>query len=102
MLRVLLILIPLGLTIYAFIDCIGTKDEDVRHLPKVVWAILILLFSLVGSLSWLFAGKKREFAGRPNGGRNQWVAPDDNPDFLKSLDENRKDDRKNDSPDDPH
>ncbi|MET9993067.1 PLD nuclease N-terminal domain-containing protein [Streptomyces mutabilis] len=89
MLRVLMFLIPLALSVYAFIDCISTKDDDIRHMPKPLWAILVLLFPLVGSISWIIAGKKRQPAGsspwQGGGGRRQWVAPDDNPDFLKSL-----------------
>ncbi|MEU9591294.1 PLD nuclease N-terminal domain-containing protein [Streptomyces sp. NPDC048193] len=88
MLRVLMFLVPLALSVYAFIDCISTKDEDVRHMPKPLWAILVLLFPMVGSISWIIAGKKRQAAdaaSRQGGGRRQWVAPDDNPDFLKSL-----------------
>ncbi|MFC7815241.1 PLD nuclease N-terminal domain-containing protein [Streptomyces sp. NPDC057367] len=98
MLRVLMFLIPLALSVYAFIDCISTKDDDIRHMPKPLWAILVLLFPLVGSISWLIAGKKRQPAGSSpwgGGGRRQWVAPDDNPDFLKSLD---KDDEKDEDP----
>jgi len=98
MLRVLMFLVPLALSVYAFIDCISTEDEDIRHMPKPLWAILVLLFPLVGSVSWLIAGKRRSPAGegRPGvrgagGGRSrQWVAPDDNPDFLSSLDEDGK------------
>ncbi|CAM5353052.1 PLD nuclease N-terminal domain-containing protein [Streptomyces fumanus] len=88
MLRVLMFLVPLALSVYAFIDCISTKDDDVRHMPKPLWAILVLLFPLVGSLSWIIAGKKRATA--PSFERRQWVAPDDNPEFLKSLDEDKK------------
>ncbi|MFF9496820.1 PLD nuclease N-terminal domain-containing protein [Streptomyces flaveolus] len=92
MLRVLMFLVPLALSVYAFIDCISTKDADIRHMPKPLWAILVLLFPLVGSISWLIAGKKRHPAGTAfgqGGGQRQWVAPDDNPDFLKSLGEDR-------------
>ncbi|MEV5551422.1 PLD nuclease N-terminal domain-containing protein [Streptomyces sp. NPDC052309] len=101
MLRVLMFLVPLALSVYAFIDCISTKDEDVRHMPKPLWAILVLLFPLVGSISWIIAGKKRQPAdGSPwqGGGRRQWVAPDDNPEFLKSLDDKSLDDDKDDRP----
>ncbi|MEV0242986.1 PLD nuclease N-terminal domain-containing protein [Streptomyces sp. NPDC050674] len=97
MLRVLMFLVPLALSVYAFIDCISTKDDDIRHMPKPLWAILVLLFPLVGSISWLIAGKKRSpaadgWSGARGGRSRQWVAPDDNPDFLKSLDEDKKKD----------
>ncbi len=99
MLRVLMILVPLALSIYAFIDCITTQEKDVRHIPKPLWAILILLFPLVGSISWLIVGRDRASAsGRIGGapGRRSgsgWVAPDDNPEFLKSLGDEQKKDR---------
>jgi len=105
MLRVLMFLVPLALSVYAFIDCISTKDEDVRHMPKPLWAILVLVFPLAGSISWLIAGKKRHPAGAggtggltgsagspwSRGGGQQWVAPDDNPEFLKSLKDEKGD-----------
>ncbi|MDT6986252.1 PLD nuclease N-terminal domain-containing protein [Streptomyces lusitanus] len=104
MLRVLMFLVPLALSVYAFIDCISTNDDDIRHMPKPLWAILVLLFPLVGSISWLIAGKKRQPAGRSPwqaGGGRQWVAPDDNPDFLKSLDEDTKREKDRDPDEDP-
>ncbi|WP_262006702.1 PLD nuclease N-terminal domain-containing protein [Streptomyces sp. FIT100] len=94
MLRVLMFLVPLALSIYAFIDCISTDEKEIRHLPKPLWAILVLLFPLVGSVSWLIAGKDRTVQ-RPARRQGGWVAPDDNPEFLKSLDEER------DQPHDP-
>ncbi|GAA3164931.1 PLD nuclease N-terminal domain-containing protein [Streptomyces virens] len=108
MLRVLMFLVPLALSVYAFIDCISTEEDDIRHMPKPLWAILVLVFPLVGSISWIIAGKKRHPAGAGGaigsawsrgGGRRQWVAPDDNPDFLKSLDEDQGRD-KDDKPED--
>ncbi|WP_369248377.1 PLD nuclease N-terminal domain-containing protein [Streptomyces sp. R41] len=101
MLRYLPFLLVLALWIYAFIDCLNTPEEEVRGLPKVVWVIIILLFGevLVGPIAWLVAGRNRR---GPAGGstpsewhrnhRTQYVAPDDNPEFLNSLKaENRKD-----------
>jgi hypothetical protein len=93
MLRVLMILVPLALSIYAFIDCITTDEKDVRHIPKPVWAILVLLFPLVGSIAWLMVGRKPAAGtGSAGGRRGGWVAPDDNPDFLKSLEKDGKKD----------
>ncbi|MEU0282615.1 MULTISPECIES: PLD nuclease N-terminal domain-containing protein [unclassified Streptomyces] len=93
MLRVLMLLVPLALSIYAFIDCITTDEKEIRYLPKPIWAILVLLFPLVGSISWLIVGRERTTAVRRGGG---WVAPDDNPEFLNSLkDEKNVRDEKN-------
>ncbi|HEY8986791.1 MAG TPA: PLD nuclease N-terminal domain-containing protein [Streptomyces sp.] len=99
MLRLLLFLVPLALMIFAFIDCLNTPEDEVRHLPKVAWVFIILLFPLAGSIAWLVTGKVRT---PPTGGRTPsewhrnhrqtWVAPDDDPEFLNSLkEENKKD-----------
>ncbi|MEU6555685.1 PLD nuclease N-terminal domain-containing protein [Streptomyces sp. NPDC046915] len=100
MLRYLPLLLVLALWIFAFVDCLNTPEEEVRALPKVIWVIVILLFGevLVGPVAWLIAGKNRGArAGGPDGGQGggggRWVAPDDNPEFLKSL---NKDDPKGD------
>lgn len=92
MLRALIYLLPLALTIYAFIDCLNTPEDEAKHLPKIAWVFIILLFWIVGPIVWLAAGKPRHApaGGRTpsewhRGRRTTWVAPDDNPDFLKSL-----------------
>ncbi|OIJ66768.1 PLD nuclease N-terminal domain-containing protein [Streptomyces mangrovisoli] len=107
MLSYLPYLLVLALWIYAFVDCLNTPEEEVRGLPKVIWVIVILLFGevLVGPVAWLLAGKVRRapadgttpgpaspgtasFGAAAPGRREPaavWVAPDDNPEFLKSL-----------------
>ncbi|MEU2118867.1 PLD nuclease N-terminal domain-containing protein [Streptomyces sp. NPDC016459] len=93
MLRALLFILPLALMIYAFIDCLNTPEEEVKHLPKPVWAIVILLFSVVGAVGWIAAGKERRPRTRGGAGAGGWVAPDDNPEFLKSLKDEKKSDQ---------
>ncbi|MFJ8863354.1 PLD nuclease N-terminal domain-containing protein [Streptomyces sp. NPDC102451] len=102
MLRALIYILPLALTIFAFIDCLNTPEDEAKHLPKIAWVFIILLFWIVGPIVWLAAGKVRH---APAGGlapsrgrRSTWVAPDDNPDFLKSLkDGDKKDGDRQDS-----
>ncbi|MEU7137201.1 PLD nuclease N-terminal domain-containing protein [Streptomyces sp. NPDC046261] len=99
MLRYLPFLLILALWIYTFIDCLNTPEKEVRGLPKLAWVFIILLFGevLVGPVAWLVAGRPRAAARRP-GGRQRWVAPDDNPEFLRSL---KKDDEKDQGADGP-
>ncbi|UNT01145.1 PLDc N-terminal domain-containing protein [Streptomyces tubbatahanensis] len=89
MIRLLPVLVILALWIYAFIDCLNTPENEVRKLPKVVWVILILLFGqvLLGPVAWFLVGRPRRNTpyGAVRADERRWVAPDDNPDFLKSL-----------------
>lgn len=98
MLNILLVVVVLSLWIYAFIDCLTTPDERVRNLPKVIWIIVILIFGgtlLLGPVAWLVAGRPRAGAvdhrrgedgePRPRTEPRRFVAPDDNPAFLASL-----------------
>ncbi|GAA2129678.1 PLD nuclease N-terminal domain-containing protein [Kitasatospora kazusensis] len=89
MLRILPPLLVIAFWIWAFIDCVTTPEQEVRHLPKVVWVIIVLLFPLIGSVAWLVAGRLRGGtgpAGAPAGARaGRPVAPDDDPEFLASL-----------------
>jgi hypothetical protein len=94
MLRVLIILLPVALAIYALVDLVQTEDGDVQGLPKIAWAAIIVLVAVVGPLAWILAGKR---SGRllsrllppepgtlgPHGARQ--VPPDDDVDFLAKL-----------------
>ncbi|MGW4893769.1 PLD nuclease N-terminal domain-containing protein [Kitasatospora sp. NPDC004240] len=102
MLRILTFVLPLALWVWAFIDCLTTPEEEVKHLPKVIWVIIVLLFPLVGSIAWLVAGKQRAYARPAGGGRTTGypeyerarggrpLAPDDDPEFLASLKKDNK------------
>lgn len=90
MLRILPPLLVLALWIWAFIDCLTTPEEEVKHMPKVIWVIIVLLFPLLGSIAWLAIGKQRggmstAQAVRASRSAGRQVAPDDNPEFLASL-----------------
>lgn len=87
MVRLLPFLIILGLDIYAVVDAIQTDDASVRHLPKILWILLILIFSPIGAVAWLVVGRAR---GQQNGRQrpNRPApprGPDDDPDFLRNL-----------------
>ncbi|HTE75027.1 MAG TPA: PLD nuclease N-terminal domain-containing protein [Actinomycetes bacterium] len=115
MLKVLLYLLPLALAIYALVDLVQTKDDEIQGLPKLAWVGLIVVFWVIGPIAWLLAGKRggRSFlpdpqaraAGGPTRGRP--VAPDDDPDFLRGLGRQspppapRPVDPEDDTPDDP-
>jgi Phospholipase_D-nuclease N-terminal len=102
----LLFLIEVALVAVALISCLSAEDEEIRTLPRVGWIFVILLVPLVGAVAWFSAGRPvpvgdgvriRGLGGgyRPGSraARGDWprphrrvVAPDDDPDFLRSLD----------------
>ena len=92
MLKVLLYATPLILAVYAMVDLVQTKDEDVQGLPKLVWVLVILFGWVVGPIAWLIAGRRgRGLPGLPprvagpDSGTGRPMAPDDDPDFLRGL-----------------
>jgi hypothetical protein len=89
-------LADLAILAIALIDCLSSEGYEIRALPKPVWVLLILLFSPIGGIAWFVAGRPRhdevdqEDSWRPgkgfsvDRGRRQ-LAPDDDPEFLRSL-----------------
>lgn len=98
MLRYLPFLLVLAVWIFAFIDCLNTPEKEIRKLPKVAWVIIILLFGqvLLGPIAWFAVGRPRRNApyGATRPQERRWVAPDDNPEFLKSINESKRSPRK--------
>ncbi|MDZ5660453.1 PLDc_N domain-containing protein [Nocardioides sp. zg-1308] len=63
--RIVLFLVPIVLGIYCLVEAISSRDDEVRHLSKVWWIVLILFFPFVGSVAWLAAGRPVRAARRP-------------------------------------
>jgi len=54
----LLSLLVLALMIGALIDVIMRDESQVKHLPKMVWIILIILLPLIGGILWFALGRE--------------------------------------------
>ncbi|QDY06891.1 PLDc_N domain-containing protein [Micromonospora sp. HM134] len=95
-LYVLLFLLQVVLAACALISCLSAEDGTVRGLPRFAWVVVILFFPLVGSIAWFLAGRPVAEGDRRLGwppASRRPVAPDDDPEFLKSIDERvRRDD----------
>ncbi|MCQ4121560.1 PLDc N-terminal domain-containing protein [Rhodococcus tibetensis] len=59
-------LIVLIVWVGCLIDVICAEEYRVRHLPKTLWLIIVILLPLIGSVLWLLVG-------RPHGG--SWAGP---------------------------
>jgi hypothetical protein len=78
--KVLLVLVAVGLTIYAVLDVATTARKDVPAMPKWLW-LLAVLVPVVGPLTWLVLSRR---ARRPRP-VPRITGPDDDPDFLRGL-----------------
>jgi hypothetical protein len=107
----LLFLVQIVLAVIALISCISAEDGELRGLPKLAWVVVILLFPLIGSIVYFIAGRPVTTTPRPGVWRmgggfpeadraRRPLAPDDDPDFLRSLRERREDTPKDKPKDD--
>ncbi len=56
-------LIVLCLWLFCLIEAIRSDEGSIRHLPKLAWVVIVLLFPLAGSIAWLVAGRPVGSAG---------------------------------------
>jgi hypothetical protein len=87
MLRVVVVLVVVGVTVYALVDCARSNEPELRLLSKPLWLLVILLLPLAGPVLYLTLGRAPEAppapAARP-------LAPDDDPEFLRRLELERR------------
>lgn len=55
----LLTIATLAVMIFALVDIITSDEWRIKHLPKVAWAIIVILLPLIGSIIWFVLGKER-------------------------------------------
>jgi hypothetical protein len=84
MVRALLILLPLVLTLYTFVDCAMRDDSQIKRIPKWGWLLVILFLQPIGGIVYLVIGRVRKLRG-PKPGKKRILPPDDDPDFLRSI-----------------
>ncbi|KYJ97632.1 PLDc N-terminal domain-containing protein [Microbacterium sp. CH1] len=58
-------LLVIALMIGALIDIITRDDSQVKHLPKMVWIIIVILLPLIGSALWFALGREYGEGGVP-------------------------------------
>jgi hypothetical protein len=96
--RFLIVLALLTLQVYALVDLVRARSDEVRVIPKSLW-FLIWLIPIAGPVAWLLLGRP-QVGPSPGGGGSGGggitggprpptgpAAPDDDPEFLRRLDE---------------
>jgi hypothetical protein len=95
-LLVFLVIAEITVMVIALIDCLSVPAEDIRLLPRALWAFLIVVLTPaagIGSIGWFVAGRPvavpaeatQKQAGGTRSASASSRAPDDDPDFLRSL-----------------
>jgi hypothetical protein len=88
LLRFAFVLALLGAWVWCTFDVIRTEAERVRYLHKLVWLAFVVLVPSLGALAWLFLGRPQPLGSRLiSPPRPSSAAPDDSPDFLRSVDD---------------
>ena len=117
--------LALALAIYALLDCARTPEESMpARMPKLLWIVIIVMATFVGPIAWIIVSRVK--AAEDRGGeveptvwsskegttfrraeRPRPVAPDDDPEFLRGLEQDirrrrhhRDEDGSGDSPED--
>jgi hypothetical protein len=99
MFRVVLTLLVVGLDVYALVDLSNSEEEDRGGLPRWLWAVIIVLLPVFGAVAWIVmrqTGRRSPGSGRPpRPGRGPQrpsgpSAPDDDPDFLWRIEQERR------------
>ena len=103
--RIVLIVLVFALTLYALLDCARTPEESMpARMPKFLWITLVVLFPTIGPIAWIIVSRVK--AAEERGGyveptvwsskegtsfrrpqRARPMAPDDDPDFLRDLEQ---------------
>jgi hypothetical protein len=84
--RYLPLILVVVLTIYCWVEIALSNSRQVRQLPRAIWALIVFI-PVVGPGAWLVFGRPNGSEVRQPTTRPQprMIAPDDDPDFLRSL-----------------
>jgi len=91
--RVILALVLTAVMVFSIVDIATIDRSRVRHLPKFVWIVLVVITSILGSILWFAIGRERKGqagsyaapgrAPRPRG-------PEDDPGFIDNIEQRRR------------
>lgn len=103
MLRLMVYVVPVALALYALIDFSGSGPSERAGIRPLVWLAIIVLLPVVGPITWIVVSRTQGparggAARRPSGPTPRtWPvrrpapkAPDDDPDFLWRLEQQRR------------
>ena len=84
------VIIVAAVIIYALIDCIMSRAQEVRSISKIAWLATIILLPVLGALLWFLFGRPMRGPEPKNRQPRHPTAPDDDPEFLRNLEIRRR------------
>lgn len=104
MVRALVYVVPIALAIFALFDLARSLPEERAGVRRPVWVAIIVLLPALGPIVWIVVSRTSRGSSRPGPtipvpGRGPLrppmrrpgpVAPDDDPDFLWRLEQQRR------------
>lgn len=91
MARVLIIggFLALVFWVFSIVDCAVQPATRHRGVPKGAWIAIVVLMPVLGGILWFVLGRRR----RNDSESTRQVAPDDDPEFLRSIGKTEQDER---------
>lgn len=87
----ILALVLTAVMVFSIVDISTIDRSRVRHLPKFVWIILVVITSVLGSILWFAIGRERKGQGGSGPGRRaQPRGPEDDPRFIDHIEQRRR------------
>ncbi|MGF9661106.1 PLD nuclease N-terminal domain-containing protein [Arthrobacter crystallopoietes] len=86
---ILLVVVAVAVIVYALIECIRSRPQEVRSISKPAWILTILVVPLIGALLWFLFGRPRS-TPQPQVQQRRPMAPDDDVAFLRKLEHQRR------------
>ncbi|MBX9246237.1 PLDc_N domain-containing protein [Actinotalea ferrariae] len=107
MVRALPYIVPIALALFGLIDLSRSNAVERAGIHPLAWVAIIVLLPVVGPIAWIAVSRQRAAAarqaasgggrgtarpapGRPQTRRTGPLAPDDDPDFLWKLEQERR------------
>lgn len=87
MLRYLPPVLVVAFTLFCVFDVLGSDDRTRRGVPRPAWLLVVVALPVVGGVVWLVVSR---LAARTPGRAAGPIAPDDDPEFLFRLDQERR------------
>jgi hypothetical protein len=90
MLRVVVPIVVLVVFVYGLIDLIRTDGRLTKGISKPAWIVVQIVLPVIGAVLWFLIGRPRGGAAPAPATYRHPTAPDDDPDFLRNLEQRRR------------